>query len=83
MAAWLYDPVASHAAGELRFRLPYPQSNWRKERIWNAFLLEAMRVTWVAEKVFEKDAATWDKHERAFYKSYLKDMAILKATPDA
>lgn len=78
MAKWLYDPVASQYAGELRFRLPFPRSNWREERYWNAFLLDAMRLIWVADQVFEKDSETWNKPEREFYKAYLKDLKRFK-----
>lgn len=74
MAQWLYDPVASQFAGELRFRLPYPRGNWREEVIWNSFLLDAMRLIWVADQVFAKDAESWTREERQFYKAYRKDL---------
>lgn len=67
MGQWLYDPVTSALAGERRYRLPYPGGDWAEERRMNDFPLQAMRIVWVAEQVFSRDAAAWDSAENDFY----------------
>lgn len=33
---------------------------------WNDFILEAMRIVWIADEVFAKDPPTWSKEEKKF-----------------
>jgi hypothetical protein len=74
MAKWCFDPVATALSGRVEFRLPYPQANWREERRWNGFLLEAMRTVTEAYRIFSKPAEQWDAEENLFYVNMLKGL---------
>lgn len=78
MAQWLYDPIASALSGTARFRLPYPQANWRDERRWNAFLVEAMELMVEAEQVFGKPAGQWGPKEDDFFLWMQRGLKVLE-----
>lgn len=82
MAQWCYDPVASALMGVARFRLPYPQPDWERERLWNAFLVEAMGLMVRADEIFSKPAEQWGPDEDEFFKWAHSGLAALKKLED-
>ena len=78
MAQWLYDPVAAALAGAVRFRLPYPQANWREEKRCNGFLIQAMEKMAEAERVFTKPVEQWGKTEDEFFLWMQRGVKVLE-----
>ncbi len=74
MAQWCYDPTASALTGRIQLRLPYPQPNWREERVWNAFLLHAMHHTLTAEAVFSRPPDQWSTADKQFVKDMIRGL---------
>jgi len=67
MAQWCFDPLGSSLTGEVRFRMPYPRHDWQVERLWNADLIDAMKLAAKADKIFSKDPESWDEDDNRFF----------------